>query len=179
MIEPEIHEDKRGFFLRSWCQQEFADAGLASTVSQANISQNKRCGTIRGLHYQEHPHEETKVVRCVRGGIWDVVVDLRLSSPTYRNWIGEELTAANCRALYVPAGCAHGFQTLEDDTEVHYLMSEPYSPESARGARYDDGAFDIQWRHPVTCISDKDLEWPAWNDERGTVADPGRSSDVE
>ena len=179
MIELDQIADERGFFARSWCEEDFRTAGLVAVISQANISYNKRAGTIRGMHYQVAPHEERKLVRCVRGSIFDVVVDLRSESPTYCGWFGEELTADNRRTLYIPAGCAHGFQTLEDDTEVHYLMSGEYNPDTARGVRYDDPAFDIDWPLRVSLISGKDKAWPLLAPDRDGANNPGRSTNVE
>jgi dTDP-4-dehydrorhamnose 3,5-epimerase len=158
----EIRElaDERGFFARSWCQKEFEQHGLVPRVVQANISFNRKKGTVRGLHYQVAPHEETKLVRCTRGAIYDVIVDLRPESPTYREWIGAELTSDNRRMLFVPEGFAHGFQTLVDGTEVSYQVSQFYTPGAERGARYDDPAFRIEWPLPVGAISEKDRNWP-------------------
>lgn len=160
VIEPDRREDERGFFARSWCQKEFEEHGLVPRVVQANISYNRNRGTLRGMHYQAAPYEETKLVRCTRGAIYDVIVDLRPGSNTYRKWIGVELTAGNYRMLYVPQGFAHGFQTLFDDTEVIYQVSEFYTPGSERGARWNDAAFQIQWPAQVTTISAKDAAWP-------------------
>ena len=153
-IELEPFADERGFFARTFCAKEFEEKGLAAEVVQANVSFNRRKGTLRGMHWQEAPKEEAKLVRCVRGAIFDVVAQLDGSA-----WEGVELTAENRTALYVPPGCAHGFQTLADDTEVVYQMSEFYSPEHARGRRYDDPAWGIEWPLPVSVISEKDLAW--------------------
>jgi dTDP-4-dehydrorhamnose 3,5-epimerase len=147
VIELDRQEDERGFFARAWCQEEFAAHGIDLQVVQCNISFNRRKGTLRGLHYQVAPHAEKKVVRCTRGAIYDVILDLRPESPTFKQWFAAELTAENYRMLYIPVGFAHGLQTLADDTEVFYLMSESYHPESARGVRWDDPAFGIQWPH--------------------------------
>ncbi len=163
-IDIEKREDARGFFARGWCQREFADHGLASNLVQVNISCNKRAGTLRGMHWQTVPAAETKLVRCTRGAIYDVIVDLRPDSPTYRQWIGVELTAGNYRMLYVPEQFAHGFQTLEDDTEVTYQVSAFYTPEAERGARYNDPAFGITWPLPAEVISDKDRTWPDYTE---------------
>lgn len=160
IIDLERREDDRGFFARTWCQQEFEAHGLVARIVQANMSYNKLKGTLRGMHYQRAPYAETKLVRAVRGAILDVIVDLRPDSPTYRRWIGVELTADNRRALFVPEGFAHGFQTLEDDTDVSYQVSAFYTPGAEGGARYNDPAFDIQWPLPVSVISDKDAAWP-------------------
>jgi dTDP-4-dehydrorhamnose 3,5-epimerase len=161
LIRPEPVEDERGFFARTWCQRELEDHGLVSRLAQCSVSYNRRKGTLRGMHYQIAPHEEEKVVRCTQGALWDVVVDLRPSSPTFRQWVGYELSARNRAQLYIPAGCAHGFQTLQADTEAFYMISEFYHPEHARGVRWDDPAFGIQW--PATdqrIISDRDRGYP-------------------
>ncbi|MGQ7843574.1 dTDP-4-dehydrorhamnose 3,5-epimerase [Granulosicoccus sp. 3-233] len=153
-------EDERGFFARSFCRQEFEQLGMNSDVVQANVSFNVNKGTLRGMHYQVAPALETKLVRCTRGAIVDVIVDMRESSPTYRQHIAVELSAENRRALFVPANFAHGFQTLEDDSEVMYLVSGYYTPECERGLRYNDPALNIQWPVPVQHMSDKDAQWP-------------------
>jgi dTDP-4-dehydrorhamnose 3,5-epimerase len=160
IIDLERFEDDRGFFARVWCRREFDEAGLMVRVAQANISATRKRGAIRGMHYQLPPVAEVKVIRCTRGAIYDVIVDVRPNSSTYREWLGVELTAENGRILYVPEGFAHGFQTLTDDVEAFYLVSQFYSPEHERGARYDDPAFEIEWPLEVTVISDKDLSWP-------------------
>lgn len=160
LIDLEKRADDRGFFARTWCRNEFRAQGLVEEFVQANVSYNRRKGTLRGMHYQLAPHEEVKLVRCTRGRIYDAIVDLRPGSPTYLQWIGVELSAANYRMLYVPAGFAHGFQTLEDETEVTYQVSAFYAPQAERGARYDDPAFGIQWPLPVEVISEKDRTWP-------------------
>lgn len=162
VIGLEKREDERGFFSRTWCRREFAEHGLVSRIVQANLSYNRRRGTLRGLHYQIDPHSEVKVVRCSRGAIFDVVIDLRPGSPTYMQWVGVELRSDDYRMLYVPENFAHGFLTLEDDTEVVYQVSEFYAPEAERGIRYDDPAFDIRWPLAVSVISDKDGTWPDW-----------------
>jgi dTDP-4-dehydrorhamnose 3,5-epimerase len=145
LVEIEALQDERGMFARIFCEREFADRGLDTRVSQCNTSFNPRAGTLRGLHYQAEPHGEAKLVRCVRGGIYDVAVDLRPPSRTYLQWAAAELTAENRRALYIPDGCAHGFQTLRDDSEVLYQMSTPYVPGAGRGVRWNDPAFGITW----------------------------------
>ena len=160
IIEIKKMMDDRGFFARSWCQRELAAQGLACRIAQASISFNKSKGTLRGLHYQSAPHEEAKFVRCTRGAIYDVIIDFRAHSPTYKAWVGVELTADNYQIFYVPKGFAHGFQTLEDNTEILYQISEFYAPAAARGVRYDDPAFGISWPLPVSAISDKDMGWP-------------------
>ena len=141
---------------------ELAAQGLDTEIAQESLSFNRHRGTVRGLHFQRPPHEETKIVRCTRGGIFDVIVDLRPQSASYLRWQGFELTGANRKALYVPKGFAHGFQTLADDVEIVYQISKFYSPHSAGGYRYDDAAFGIAWPLPVTVISERDLSWPAF-----------------
>ena len=163
LIDIEPREDERGFFGRIWCRQELAAQGLDTEIAQESLSFNRHRGTVRGLHFQRPPHEEIKIVRCTRGGIFDVIVDLRPRSPTYLRWQGFELTAENHKALYVPKGFAHGFQTLVDDAEIVYQISEFYAPNSAGGHRYDDAAFGVAWPLPVTMISERDLSWPAFN----------------
>ena len=160
LIELEQLEDERGFFARSFCQNEFRAHGRDPVVAQCNVSFNRKRGTLRGLHYQAEPHAEAKLVRCTRGAVWDVIVDLRKSSPTMRKWHAVELTAENRRALYIPAGFAHGFQTLADDTEVLYQMSEFYHPESARGVRWDDRRLAIGWPIKDAVISPRDRAFP-------------------
>lgn len=160
IIDIEPVPDERGFFARSWCREEFARHGLNPDLAQCSISFNKKRGTLRGMHYQAKPHEETKVVRCTRGAICDVILDLRPESPTFRKWIAVELSADNRRMLYIPAGLAHGFQSLADDTEVFYQISAPYHPESARGVRWDDPAFGIEWPVTERVISDNDRQYP-------------------
>jgi dTDP-4-dehydrorhamnose 3,5-epimerase len=160
IIEIERLKDQRGFFARGWCKREFETQGLVSRLVQANISLNKKRGTLRGMHYQVAPHAETKVVRCTRGSVYDVIIDLRPDSPTYKQWLGVELTADNRRMLYVPKGFAHGYQTLEDDSEVFYYVSEFYTPAAERGFRYNDQALAIKWPLEVQVISDKDMNWP-------------------
>jgi dTDP-4-dehydrorhamnose 3,5-epimerase len=148
VIEPERQADARGFFARTFDRAQWVARGLDPTVVQCNTSFNARAGTLRGLHFQAAPHGEPKLVRCTRGAIFDVAVDLRPDSPTHRGWFGVELTAEEGRALYVPVGCAHGFQTLVDDSEVLYMMGHEYVPEAARGVRWDDPAFGIEWPAP-------------------------------
>ncbi|MEB3179436.1 MAG: dTDP-4-dehydrorhamnose 3,5-epimerase [Nostocaceae cyanobacterium] len=160
IIELEPISDHRGFFARSFCAEEFAQHGLKPTVAQCNISLNHKKGTMRGMHYQLPPASETKLVRCIRGAIYDVIIDLRPESPTYLSHIAVELSAENRRALYVPEMFAHGYQTLTDDAEVIYQMGEFYQPGYAQGLNYDDPILDIQWPLPVTEISEKDATWP-------------------
>ena len=145
VIEPERLEDERGFFARSYDEQEFAARGLRTRWMQSNISYSQTRGTLRGLHYQVAPHPEAKLVRCTLGALYDVIVDLRPASPTYKHWLSFELTAANRRLLYIPEGMGHGFQTLADETEIFYQMSETHHPECARGLRWDDPALGIKW----------------------------------
>jgi len=145
IIEPELIRDERGFFARSWCQKEFTERGLNSNLVQCNISFNLKKGTLRGMHYQAKPHEEAKLVRCTMGAIYDVIIDLRPESPTFKQWVAVELTAENRKMLYIPEGMAHGFQTLVDNTEVFYQMSEFYQAESASGVRWNDPAFNVEW----------------------------------
>ncbi len=159
IIEPERLEDERGFFARTWCQREFEAHGLNPRLVQCSISFNRKKATLRGMHYQVAPYEEAKLVRCTRGAIYDVIVDLRPESPTFKQWVGVELTVENRRMLYIPEGVAHGFQTLADNTEVFYQMSEFYHPESARGVRWDDPEFGIEWPMTPTAISDKDCAY--------------------
>jgi dTDP-4-dehydrorhamnose 3,5-epimerase len=160
VIELERMADERGFFARSWCQEEFERHGLLPRIVQANVSYNHRAGTLRGLHYQIAPHRESKLVRCTRGAIYDVIVDLRVGSPTYYDWLGVELSQENRTMLFVPEGFAHGFQTLVDATEVTYQVSEFYTPGAERGVRYNDSAFNVRWPLTVTVISSKDASWP-------------------
>ena len=165
LIELERHEDERGFFARTWCRDELAEHGLSVEVAQCSISRNARAGTVRGMHFQLPPHEEVKIVRCNRGAIFDVIIDLRPGSPTNAYWFGVELTEELGTALYVPAGFAHGFQTLVDQTEVSYMISTPYNPEASSGVRWDDPAFSIDWpASPGRTISDRDLGWPDYDD---------------
>lgn len=161
-IHLEPHSDDRGFFARSWCQKEFEAHGLNPKLLQCNISYNMRKGTLRGMHFQSSPHAEAKLVRCTKGAVYDVVLDLRRSSPAYMSWVAVVLSAANRQMVYIPEGCAHGFLTLEDDTEVFYQMSEFYDAESARGLRWNDPAFNIAWPVPVEVISRRDAEYASF-----------------
>lgn len=160
IVEIEKREDDRGFFARSWCRREFAERRMVSDLAQANVSFSLKRGTLRGMHYQMKPYEETKLIRCTRGAIYDVIIDLRPNSTTYGQWVGAELTADNYKMLYVPEGLAHGFQTLSDDAEVAYQMSQFFTPGAARGIRYNDPAFGIQWPMKVEVISSEDASWP-------------------
>lgn len=160
VVMPERFEDERGFFARTWDATEFDAQGLDGTPAQTSISYNRVRGTMRGLHYQVAPHEETKLVRCTAGAIFDVAVDLRAASPTFRDWFGVELSAENRLALYVPEGCAHGFLTLVDDVEVSYQISARHVPEAARGVRFDDPAFGVAWPESVVVVNERDRSYP-------------------
>jgi dTDP-4-dehydrorhamnose 3,5-epimerase len=171
LIDIEPREDERGFFARTWCRQEFAARGLDTEIAQESISYNRRRGTVRGLHFQRPPYEENKIVRCTRGAIFDVITDLRPRSPSYLRWQGFELTAENRRAVYIPKGLAHGFQTLAEHCEIAYQISTFHAPEAAGGYRYDDAAFGIAWPLPADVISERDLGWPKFKvDAQATLA---------
>jgi len=161
LVEPEAREDTRGSFARLWCRDEFAAHGLRADFVQSNASFNVHKGTLRGLHYQAPPHGEIKLVSCVRGRVFDVIVDMRPGSPTYRRWFGAELTPQSRRMLYIPEECAHGYLALEDGSEVMYPVTMPYHPESERGLRWNDPALGIEWPMPPVIISTKDQEWPS------------------
>lgn len=163
VIDIEPLEDERGFFARAWCKDEFERHGLNLGIAQCNISFNKKRGTLRGMHYQASPFEEAKFVRCIAGAIYDVIIDLRSDSATFREWFSVELSAENHRALYVPEGFAHGFQTLVDNSEVFYQMSEIFHPEYARSLRWDDLAFEIVWPIPDPILSEKDSNSSLWS----------------
>ncbi len=163
IVELELRKDNRGFFARTFCAKEFEAHGLKSTIAQCNLSFNYKKGTLRGMHYQMAPCAETKLVRCSQGAIYDAIVDFRPDSPTYLSHIAVELTAENRKALYIPEGFAHGFQTLTDGTEVIYQMGEFYAPEYACGFRYDDPLLKIEWPLPVSEISEKDAAWPLFS----------------
>ena len=160
IVRPERHADARGHFARTYDAAEMAAHGLNPTVAQCSVSFNAARGTLRGMHYQEAPHAEAKLVRCTRGALYDVCLDLRPDSPTFRQWTAATLTEHNGDALYVPEGCAHGFLTLAPDTEAFYTISYPYVPEAGRGVRYDDPAFGIDWPEPVRVIHDRDAGYP-------------------
>jgi len=160
VIEPERYEDFRGSFTRVFCQKEFAAAGLEARIAQCNVSFNRRKGTLRGMHYQEAPYQEVKLVRCNRGSVYDVIVDLRRESPTFKRHFALELNEQNGTALYIPTGVAHGFQTLVDDTELSYQMSQFYSVEHARGVRWNDPAFGISWPPDDRTILERDQSYP-------------------
>ena len=163
IVEIEQLVDERGFFARTWCLRELREQGLDSNLVQCSISFNHKRGTLRGMHIQLPPHAETKLVRCTQGAIYDVILDLRRDSPSYMQWHGEELTAENRNALYVPKGCAHGFLTLADITEVLYQISDFYAPEFARGLRWNDPQFSIVWPAEVTVISERDQNYKAYD----------------
>jgi dTDP-4-dehydrorhamnose 3,5-epimerase len=171
VIELEPRADERGSFARSFCRREFEERGLNSHVEQCNVSTNAVAGTLRGLHFQRSPHEEAKLVRCTRGALWDAVLDLRPSSPSYLRWFGVELDAERRRMVFVPEGCAHGFQTITDWAEVFYQVSGPYVPEAATGVRWDDPTFGIEWPHADRRImSENDSSWPDYLPPRRTAS---------
>jgi dTDP-4-dehydrorhamnose 3,5-epimerase len=165
VVELQLIEDERGFFARSYCKDEFIAHGLNPNLPQCNISFNKAKGTLRGMHYQTAPYAEAKLVRCTQGAIYDVIIDLRPESPTFKRWYGVELTAANRNALYIPEGLAHGFQTLQDASEVFYQMCESYHPENSKGVRWDDPAFAITWPLPGPVMSERDRQYDLWKGE--------------
>lgn len=160
LIRPEKRGDERGFFARAWCEGEFSRMGLETRIAQANMSRSADVGTLRGMHLQLPPDAETKIIRCTAGAVYDVIVDLRPASPSYLQWYGVRLDAVEHDALYVPAGVAHGFLTLEPDSEVYYLVSAFYSPAAERGVRFDDPRFGIEWPGEIRVVSDKDRSWP-------------------
>ena len=160
IVEPQRILDDRGFFARTWTAEEFDERGLNPRIAQCSVSYNAKRATVRGMHYQIDPHTEAKLVRCTRGAIYDVAVDLRADSPTYLHWMAIELTADNGRMFYIPEGLAHGYQTLHDETEVFYQISAKYHPQAARGIRWDDPAIGIEWPLPVSVISERDRNLP-------------------
>ena len=160
VVDLDRKDDERGFFARTFCHDEFAEHGLVADYAQSSVSFNKRKGTLRGMHFQKKPHEETKLVRCTMGAIYDVIVDLRPGSPTQTRWFGIELSAVNRRALYVPKGFAHGFITLADESEVLYQISTQFHPESAAGVRWNDPAFTIEWPLEAVVMSGRDRSYP-------------------
>ena len=160
IIEPELKKDERGYFSRIFCQEELARNGLDFGIVQANISLTLQKGTVRGMHFQKEPKAEAKIVRCLRGIVYDVVIDLRKESPTFEQWVAEELSGDNKKMFYIPKDFAHGFQSLTENCEMEYFMSEFYSPEHASGVRWDDPKLEIEWPLPVSGISDKDKNWP-------------------
>ncbi|MDD4601159.1 MAG: dTDP-4-dehydrorhamnose 3,5-epimerase [Negativicutes bacterium] len=164
IVEIKMLEDERGFFARSFCQNEFNELGLDMCTAQCNISFNNRKGTLRGMHYQDVPHQEAKLVRCTKGAIYDVIIDLRPDSSTYKQWCAIELTENNYRQIYIPKGCAHGFQTLTNNAEVFYQMSDFYYPEFSKGIRWNDPAFKIEWPLLAVTISERDKNYVLWKD---------------
>jgi len=167
VIELERRSDDRGFFARQWCGEEMRRAGLDPRLAQINTARSTASGTLRGVHFQRQPHAEVKLVRCTRGAVFDVAVDLRADSPTFRQWFGIELDEETGRMLYIPEGCGHGYLTLAPDTELVYQASVPYAPQSAIGVRHDDPAFKITWPGKINVISQQDRNWPAF------IAAPG------
>ncbi len=165
VIRPEPRRDDRGHFARIWCEDELAKKGLTSRLAQVNTGFSPRAGTLRGMHFQLPPHAEVKIAHCTAGAVFDVVIDLRRDSPTYRRWAAMTLTPANGLMMYVPEGCAHGYLTLESDSALMYFTSHAYDGVSARGVRHDDAAFKVEWPSPVTLISSADSTWPAFTDE--------------
>lgn len=166
-VDIQRHADERGFFARAYCTEEFAAKGLGPELRQCSVSYSARKGTLRGMHYQSAPHEEHKLVRCTAGAIFDVIVDIRRSSPTYLRWCGEELTADNRRALFIPPGFAHGFVSLADNTEVYYMISVAHALEFSRGLRWDDAAFAIKWPMSPTVVSARDAAYPLLDRQTG------------
>jgi dTDP-4-dehydrorhamnose 3,5-epimerase len=160
VIDIERRGDTRGFFARSWCEKELQDRGLTNRVVQENVAFSNKRGCLRGMHFQVSPHEEVKIVRCTMGAVYDVALDLRADSPAHMQWVAVELTAENHKMLYIPEGCAHGYQTLLDNTEICYQTSEFYAAGAARGVRYNDAAFSIEWPLSVDSISEADRSWP-------------------
>jgi dTDP-4-dehydrorhamnose 3,5-epimerase len=179
VIDPELRADERGFFARTWCQREFEDHGLSLRIAQCGVSYSASEGTLRGLHYQSAPHAEEKLVRCTQGAIYDVAVDLREGSPTRFEWFAVELTASNHRMLYIPSGCAHGFLTLADKSEVSYQISQEFRLESSRGVRWDDPAIGIRWPRPVRVISDRDRALPLTGQAAPAASERARSYNLE
>lgn len=160
LVHPDRNVDERGHFVRTFCEEEFCREGLEARFPQASNSYNRKAGTVRGMHFQRAPFAETKLVRCMRGAVFDIVVDLRPEQPTFCQWLGVELSAENGVALYVPAGFAHGFQTLEDDTEVAYMITPSFVSGHSAGVCWNDPAIDIRWPKPVSVISERDCTWP-------------------
>ena len=160
VIDPDFREDDRGRFFRAWCEREFAERGIQFVPVQANMGFSHVKGTTRGMHYQDESAPEAKLVRCTRGAIFDVALDLRPDSSTYGHWFGTELTQENGRMLFIPELCGHGYQTLGDATEMHYMASQVYTPTACKGARFDDPAYSIQWPLPPAAVSDQDRNWP-------------------
>lgn len=171
VVRPEPRTDDRGHFARLWCSEEFGARGLVDHIVQLNAGFSHKAGTLRGMHYQLPPHAEVKLARCTRGAVFDVVIDLRRGSPTFRRWAGVTLTPDNGAMMYVPEGCAHGYITLEDNSELTYATSQTYAPASARGVRYDDPAFALDWPRAATVVSAADLGWPDFDDSAAVVLD--------
>jgi dTDP-4-dehydrorhamnose 3,5-epimerase len=167
LLESTANVDERGWFSRLYCEETLKSAGIDFSISQINASYNSHRGTLRGLHFQEHPHEEAKIVRCVRGGVFDVLVDIRPESPTFSKWHAVELSAENRISIYIPEGYAHGFQTLEDGCELLYLMNKPYHPGASNGLRFDEPSLGIPWPLPVAMISERDLAFGQLNHSIG------------
>lgn len=165
IIDAEKREDDRGFFARVFCLNEFKDQGIDISIVQVNVNFSVRKGTLRGMHFQNHPYQEDKIVRCTKGALFDVIIDLRKDSPTYKQWIGVELTENNHRALLVPKGFAHGFLTLEDNTEANYLVSQFYTPGAESGIRYNDPQFNIEWPLEPVVVSEKDANHPDYEEK--------------
>jgi dTDP-4-dehydrorhamnose 3,5-epimerase len=163
LLDVQEHHDERGFFARTFCRREFQAVGLNPDIAQCNLSFSRRKGTLRGMHWQVSPHQEAKLVSCLRGAIYDVIIDLREESPTYLQYFGVELSSSNHTSLYIPEGFAHGFQTLHDETEVFYQMSQFYSPEHQRGIRWDDPAFGIAWPPAERIINERDRSYPLYS----------------
>jgi dTDP-4-dehydrorhamnose 3,5-epimerase len=166
IIDPERHEDERGHFWRAWCSDEFAAHGIHFVPVQANMGYNIHKGTVRGMHFQEAPALEGKLMRCTRGAVFDVIIDLRPESPFFRRWYGVELTSENGRMVYVPERCGHGYQTLEECTEIYYMTSARYTPAAVRGIRFNDPGFAIEWPLHPTTISQQDRNWPLFEPRR-------------
>ncbi len=164
LVDLQQLQDERGFFARAYCADEFQAMNMVPEIVQANLSTNKVKGTLRGMHYQLDPYQETKFVRCIRGALYDVIIDLRPASPTYMEWVGVELTADNYRALFVPRDFAHGFVTLEDNTEAFYMVSQCYTPGAESGIRWNDPVFNIAWPMEPTVVSEKDMNWQDYQD---------------
>ena len=169
IIDPDLFQDERGFFARTFCREEFQQHGLSPDMIQCNISFNKLKGTLRGMHFQLAPHGEGKLVRCTRGAIYDVIIDLRPTSKTHLKWIVVELTEENRKMLYIPEGFAHGFQTLQDNTEVFYQMTSTFVAQAARGIRWNDSSLNIQWPSVPTMISEKDQSYPDYQESLQTI----------
>ena len=162
LIDIKRIEDERGYFARAWCQNEFRQNNLKYDFVQTNVGFSKCTGTLRGMHFQNNPYQEVKLIRCTRGAVYDVAVDLRANSPTYKKWLGVELNEDNSSMLYIPEGCAHGYLTLADNSEICYMTTQFYMPEYAAGVRFNDPAFGIQWPIKILTLSEKDLNWPEY-----------------